>query len=151
MVTLSIMVDNLYWLRFDVLWNIQTFVFAKFEQAKLLWHKCSKEMKKRVSNTSPRLVWPIIMWNMFFYFLTLNSRHLVRKEMQAITLSTMSCNTYSSSSRAKLKNGQHHHEKLKFDVGLTFRFFFRRIPEFCALFDITFACRPIELIYFFSI
>ena len=33
---------------------------------------------------------------------------------------------------AKLKNGQHHHEKLKFDVGLTcLVFFFRRNPECC--------------------
>ena len=33
----------------------------------------------------------------------------------------------------ELKNGQYHHEKLKFDVGLTcLVFFFKRNPECCA-------------------
>ena len=35
---------------------------------------------------------------------------------------------------AKLKNCQNHHEKLKFDVGLTCCVFFRRNPECCVVF-----------------
>ena len=81
---------NIFWhemsfiSKYKSMQNIQNQHLRKLVQAKILWHKCSEEVKKLVC--IPSFVAQITVWKMFYYFLTLTSMLLVRKGMQAKTL-----------------------------------------------------------------